>query len=421
MSSPPVVALCGDPLDTRLTQENDCFSIVETLVQRVLEGSPSRQWILLLPWYMVCKGKQHETSTSTGAGMQSLADVVQHMETATRDAGGEMTIRIIADEEAMQLFETHGRSQAVLAEANELMDSCSAVEFQTVPGQHYAAAYGSTENSSAAGHNSFNMAKRRLGIEAGLDVQALLVLGGCDPNSYAEADMACALHCGLATRFVPLSYTDPAKSNRKEQAKGAYGLAQELGMYQQHRTESTGADPNIPWHSDNGSCLTMHQPWASLVVSGIKRVEGRPWPSNFAGVLWIHAAAREPLDSEIEHVEQEYQSIYGEQKFEFPSSYPTSCLLGCVYVPAVMDQSSFREFTSQANLHSVQAESTSEHVFLCERPHRLIAPFSLAGSNKIWNLSKTKSELASLQRGLRAVRGQEPIEFSELLRDFKNS
>ncbi|KAJ0769957.1 putative ASCH domain, PUA-like superfamily, activating signal cointegrator 1 [Helianthus annuus] len=26
-------------------------------------------------------------------------------------------------------------------------------------------------------------------------------------------------------------------------------------------------------------CLTMHQPWASLLVYGIKRIEGRSWPS----------------------------------------------------------------------------------------------------------------------------------------------
>ncbi|KAF8388221.1 hypothetical protein HHK36_026887 [Tetracentron sinense] len=26
-------------------------------------------------------------------------------------------------------------------------------------------------------------------------------------------------------------------------------------------------------------CLTLHQPWASLLVYGIKRIEGRSWPA----------------------------------------------------------------------------------------------------------------------------------------------
>jgi hypothetical protein len=29
--------------------------------------------------------------------------------------------------------------------------------------------------------------------------------------------------------------------------------------------------------SDKGVCLSMHQPWASLYMLGIKRVEGRTW------------------------------------------------------------------------------------------------------------------------------------------------
>jgi ASCH domain len=31
-------------------------------------------------------------------------------------------------------------------------------------------------------------------------------------------------------------------------------------------------------------CLTMHQPWASLLVYGIKRIEGRSWPSPITGL-----------------------------------------------------------------------------------------------------------------------------------------
>lgn len=38
----------------------------------------------------------------------------------------------------------------------------------------------------------------------------------------------------------------------------------------------------------------MHQPWASLLVHGIKRIEGRSWPSPITGththlyVLYSH-------------------------------------------------------------------------------------------------------------------------------------
>jgi hypothetical protein len=41
--------------------------------------------------------------------------------------------------------------------------------------------------------------------------------------------------------------------------------------------------------ADQMICLTMHQPWASLLVYGIKRAEGRGWTTDFRGRLWIHA------------------------------------------------------------------------------------------------------------------------------------
>lgn len=34
---------------------------------------------------------------------------------------------------------------------------------------------------------------------------------------------------------------------------------------------------------DRGVCLSMHQPWASLLVYGLKRIEGRGWPSDHRG------------------------------------------------------------------------------------------------------------------------------------------
>jgi hypothetical protein len=35
--------------------------------------------------------------------------------------------------------------------------------------------------------------------------------------------------------------------------------------------------------------LSIRQPWASFVVSGLKSVELRTWPTNYRGWMWIHA------------------------------------------------------------------------------------------------------------------------------------
>ena len=36
-------------------------------------------------------------------------------------------------------------------------------------------------------------------------------------------------------------------------------------------------------------CLTVRQPWASLIIAGTKTVEHRRWRTDYRGELWIHA------------------------------------------------------------------------------------------------------------------------------------
>jgi hypothetical protein len=52
-------------------------------------------------------------------------------------------------------------------------------------------------------------------------------------------------------------------------------------------------------------CISIMQPWASMVVLGLKTVETRTFapPKGFRGKLWIHASARIPL-----HVFTRYQT-----------------------------------------------------------------------------------------------------------------
>lgn len=44
-------------------------------------------------------------------------------------------------------------------------------------------------------------------------------------------------------------------------------------------------------------CLTLTQPWASLVVSGMKLLETRSWNTHYRGPLLIHAARAYPNDA----------------------------------------------------------------------------------------------------------------------------
>lgn len=86
--------------------------------------------------------------------------------------------------------------------------------------------------------------------------------------------------------------------------------------------------------------LSLHQPWASLLVNGIKRIENRNWNTAYRGRLWIHATSRRPPQHEVQELEELYKFIYqmeGCQEMPLPESYPNSVLLGNSEVQASMD------------------------------------------------------------------------------------
>lgn len=85
----------------------------------------------------------------------------------------------------------------------------------------------------------------------------------------------------------------------------------------------------------------MHQPWASLLVHGFKRFEGREWTSKFRGPLYIHATQRRPEQPEIDEVEGMYRTLYrsvGDHLPAFPERYLTGCLVGRIDLVDVISQ-----------------------------------------------------------------------------------
>ncbi|NXG61398.1 TRIP4 protein, partial [Hemiprocne comata] len=129
--------------------------------------------------------------------------------------------------------------------------------------------------------------------------------------------------------------------------------------------------------SDGGWCLSMHQPWASLLVRGIKRVEGRTWYTSHRGRLWIAATAKRPSPQEISELETTYRMLL-HKDVEFPGDYPSGCLLGCVDVTDCLSQEQFNE-----QYPDLSQESGSPFVFICTNPQEMVVKFPIKGKHKI--------------------------------------
>ena len=145
-------------------------------------------------------------------------------------------------------------------------------------------------------------------------------------------------------------------------------------------------DDDIQKISDQGLCLSMHQPWASLLVMGIKTVEGRSWYTAHRGRLWIASTAKSPEKDEISYVEQQYKTMY-DHFVEFPESYPSGALLGCVDIVDCVTQDEYQKMDGD------RSESGSEFVFICENPMELLIKVPVKGKHKIWKLDARTHKL----------------------------
>ncbi|KAL4567454.1 hypothetical protein LXL04_023038 [Taraxacum kok-saghyz] len=173
-------------------------------------------------------------------------------------------------------------------------------------------------------------------------------------------------------------------------------------------------------------CLTMHQPWASLLVYGIKRIEGRSWPSPVTGRLWIHAAGKVPEPETIKAMEDFYRQLYeldGVTDLKFPEHYPVSRLIGPVWLVVMLRNViefcccvevvgcvTSEELTSWEDIpQGARPEGLTPFCWLCEQPQKLIVPFEMRGYQGVYNLEKRILEGAL--RGLSPIEAQKPIKF----------
>uniref|UniRef100_A0A2H1VUL3 SFRICE_003987 n=1 Tax=Spodoptera frugiperda TaxID=7108 RepID=A0A2H1VUL3_SPOFR len=146
-------------------------------------------------------------------------------------------------------------------------------------------------------------------------------------------------------------------------------------------------DMELQEMSDTGRCLSMHQPWASLLVEGIKLHEGRTWYSSHRGRLWIASTVKPPDQEIIRAIENQYRVLYPETEIKFPSFYPTGCLLGCVNVDDCLPQEEYQK-------KYPGGESDSPYVFICSNPISLRLRFPIKGAHKIYALDKTIHQAA---------------------------
>lgn len=67
--------------------------------------------------------------------------------------------------------------------------------------------------------------------------------------------------------------------------------------------------------------ISIRQPWAWLIVSGLKDIENRTWPTRYRGEIAIHAGKRVPSQSEVDEIEKKF-------RVKLPSDFQVGGIIG---------------------------------------------------------------------------------------------
>ena len=154
---------------------------------------------------------------------------------------------------------------------------------------------------------------------------------------------------------------DTSSGGRTSQYDGVYNRVQ---------------DKELMELSDMRNCLSMHQPWASLLVAGIKKHEGRSWYTSHRGRLWIASTSKAADPETVRMIEDFYRNYYNDPELKFPEQYPNAVLLGHVTVEDCLSQEEYRE-------RFPKGESDSPYVFICKDNEELPIRFPVSGAHKI--------------------------------------
>ena len=68
-------------------------------------------------------------------------------------------------------------------------------------------------------------------------------------------------------------------------------------------------------------CLSLWQPWASLMMIGAKKVETRGWSTNYRGPLAIHAAKHRDKECAAYMEHPDFREAFWNTVFDKPTAY----------------------------------------------------------------------------------------------------
>lgn len=141
-------------------------------------------------------------------------------------------------------------------------------------------------------------------------------------------------------------------------------------------------------------CVSLWQPWGSLVILGLKQIETRSWGWAHRGPLAIHAAkSRSNLPAEfctrLRHLDLQ------------PETMLRGCIIGVVDLVDIMATEKARDVLAQQGDREAYFQelafgdyTTGRRAWVLARPRALVQPIPCTGRQRIWTVDVPDDDAA---------------------------
>jgi hypothetical protein len=130
-------------------------------------------------------------------------------------------------------------------------------------------------------------------------------------------------------------------------------------------------------------CLTLWQPWATLVALGAKCYETRSWKTPYRGVLVIHAARRFDAQQQLLCREEIFREVLSAAGYHHPMELPLGKALCTVVMKGAFPTEALRNRISAQERRFGDWSDGRQAWELCS-VYRFPKPIPIQGAQGMW-------------------------------------
>ena len=123
--------------------------------------------------------------------------------------------------------------------------------------------------------------------------------------------------------------------------------------------------------------ITLHQPWATLIVDGHKRYETRSWRTSYRGPVCIHAGRQ------TDQYFADWLIAKGDPAGRDLEELPTSAIIGIAHIVDVLSTNRFLPSAQEAQYGDY---SSDRWAWKLDGIFRLVHPVECSGKLGLWTV-----------------------------------